>query len=41
MSIEIIEEVAGMPITFDDYPHDNDFMVKLRERINKEIEKVI
>ncbi len=39
--VEIIEEVAGMPITFSDYPHTNEYMLKLRERINKEIEKVI
>ena len=39
--VEIIEEVAGMEITFNDYPHENDYMLKLRERINEEIEKVI
>ena len=39
--VKIIEEVAGQEITFDEYPHDNDFTIKLRERINNEIEKVI
>ena len=39
--VKIIEEVAGMEITFRGYPHENDFMPTLRERINKEIEKVI
>ncbi len=37
--VEIIEEVAGQKITFSDYPHTDDFMLKLRERINYEIEK--
>lgn len=37
--VKIIEEVAGQEITFDEYPHTDDFTLVLRERINSEIEK--
>lgn len=39
--VAIIENVAGREITFKQYPHDDDFMLKVRERINLEIEKVM
>ena len=39
--VAIIEEIAGQEITFDEYPHSAEFMLKVRERINEEIEKVI
>ena len=37
--VKIIEEVAEQEITFDEYPHTDDFTLILRERINQEIEK--
>ncbi len=39
--VKIIEEVAGQEITFESYPHSDEFTLNLRERINQEIEKVI
>lgn len=38
--IEIIRETAGMDITFRQYPHDDSFLLRLRERLNREIESV-
>ncbi len=32
--IEIIRETAGMDITFRQYPHDDSFLLRLRERLN-------
>ena len=34
---EIITEVAGMPITFREYPHDTNFLNRLRDRLIDEI----
>lgn len=39
--VKIIEETAGQEITFTNYPHDDDFTLKLRARINEEIERVL
>ena len=39
-AIRIIEEEAGMKITFTSYPQNSDFLPKLRLRIAKEIAKV-
>lgn len=38
-AIKIIEDEAGMEITFTSYPHDSGFLPRLRTRIAKEIEK--
>lgn len=37
--VGIIEDMAGMEIRFNQYPHRKDFLLKLRERINTEIKK--
>lgn len=34
---KLIKEVAGMELTFTDYPHDNSFFTRLRERILTEL----
>ena len=38
-AIRIIEEEAGMEITFTSYPQNSDFLPKLRLRIANEIAK--
>ncbi|MGN1059871.1 MAG: DUF4091 domain-containing protein, partial [Clostridia bacterium] len=35
--VELMEEEAGMEIRFNQYPHDRDFLLRLRERVNREI----
>ncbi len=35
--VRLIEEEAGMEIQFDAYPHDKEFLLRLRERINHAI----
>lgn len=35
---QIINEVAGMELSFTSYPHDNDFFYRLRERIIGELD---
>ena len=37
--VQLMEEMAGMEIRFDKYPHDKNFLLTLRERINSEIKK--
>ena len=39
--VGIIEEMAGMEIRFDKYPHDKNFLLALRERVNQEIKKCV
>ena len=39
--VAMIEDMAGMEIRFSKYPHDKDFLLKLRERINREIQNNI
>lgn len=34
----LVEEMAGMKITFSDYPRNAQFLIRLRERVNREIE---
>ena len=33
--IKLIEDEAGAPITFFDYPHENDFYIRLTDKIKK------
>lgn len=37
----LIEKMAGMKITFSDYPRNAAFLLELRERVNKEIEECL
>lgn len=39
--VGLMEEMAGMEIRFDKYPHDKNFLLTLRERINSEIKKYV
>lgn len=39
--VGLIEDEAKMQISFSEYPHNMDFLLKLRERINLEIEKYV
>lgn len=39
--VKLIEDMAGTKISFSNYPHEADFYVELRRRINEEIEKHI
>ena len=39
--VQLMEEMAGMEIRFDKYPHDKNFLLTLRERINSEIKKYV
>lgn len=36
---QMVEEMAGMKITFWDYPRNAQFLIRLRERVNREIEE--
>lgn len=40
-TIALIEEEAQMEITFDSYPHSMEFMLNLREKINREIAQYV
>jgi len=37
----LIEKMAGMKITFSDYPKNADFLLELREQVNKKIEECL
>ena len=39
--VQVLEEMAGMEIHFNKYPHEKDFLLRLRERINSEIKKYV
>lgn len=39
--VDIIDGLAGQPITFSSYPHSDEYIVALRERVNAEIMKRI
>ena len=39
--IRLIDETAGETITFKEYPRDSEFLLKLRQKINEQIEKVL
>ena len=39
--VKIIDEEAGMEVRFSKYPFNKEFVLKLRSRVNKEIEKHI
>lgn len=36
----LIEEMAGMKITFSDYPRNPAFLLELREQVNKKMRNV-
>ena len=38
---QMVEEMAGMKITFWDYPRNAQFLIRLRERVNREIEEAM
>ena len=40
-TVKLIEECAGEEIKFNSYPKNSDFLIELREKINKKIEEVI
>ena len=37
--VTLIEAVAGMPLTFSEYPRDDTFAERVREAVNREIDK--
>ena len=37
----LIEKMAGMKITFSDYPKNADFLLELQEQVNKKIEECL
>ena len=39
--VKIIDEEAGMDLRFSKYPFKKEFVLKLRDRVNREIEKYI
>ena len=39
--VELVENAANMEIRFDNYPHNKEFIIRLREKINNEIEKSV
>lgn len=39
--VALIEKEARMEIKFDKYPHDKNFLLRFREKINEEIEKLL
>lgn len=39
--VGLIEEEAGMEIRFNQYPHDREFLLRLRERVNQEIARCV
>ena len=38
--LALITEVAGMPISNTDYPHDPAFFIRLRNHVDNEIENL-
>lgn len=39
--MEMIEKEAGMEIRFNQYPHDSQFLLLLRSKINAEIKRLV
>ena len=39
--IRLIDETAGETITFKEYPRGSEFLLKLRQKVNEQIEKVL
>ena len=40
-TVKLIEECAGDEIGFNSYPKNSDFLIEMREKLNKKIEEVV